>query len=251
MHQIESQEMSSEFYECWQAAGRHLNSQVQDGIQAWLRAHPYPPFLEHLSFRLGNQLFFVRIEDVDGNVAGPGSLRGLQMVASSNNGRACLMPMKKRLGRGWEPQAGGWGLLDAGTKAPIEPLALVTDAKVEMSEGEVHDMAVQVVRGYLEKEGHELMSWQGNPEVDPAIWFIGKSGRPEWVVVRAVRFPGNQAQRPDNWAAIKQSCSRLSNTGHFASVALVSVDQPFKSATEPPVPLWRGHGMHIRFVGLE
>jgi hypothetical protein len=29
------------------------------------------------------------------------------------------------------------------------------------------------------------MSWQGNPSVDPSIWFVGDSG-PEWVVVRAV-----------------------------------------------------------------
>jgi len=30
-----------------------------------------------------------------------------------------------------------------------------------------------VVGTQLEKEGFELMSWQGNPNVDPAIWFIG------------------------------------------------------------------------------
>lgn len=71
MHSIEMQEMTPDFMACWQAAGMHLNSQVDGGIHSWLRAHPYPPVLEHLSFRLGNQLFFVRIEDVSGNVEGP------------------------------------------------------------------------------------------------------------------------------------------------------------------------------------
>jgi hypothetical protein len=27
--------------------------------------------------------------------------------------------------------------------------------------------------------------------------------------------------------------------------------QPFASSEEAPVPLWRGHGMHVRFDGLE
>jgi len=73
MQPIEMQ-MSRAFFGCWQAVGEHLDRQVDSGIRSWLRAHPYPPFLEHLSFRLGNQLFFVRVEDVDGNVEGtPGA----------------------------------------------------------------------------------------------------------------------------------------------------------------------------------
>lgn len=75
MHNIEMQEMSPEFLKCWQAAGMHLDKQVQGGIKTWLRAHPYPPALKHFSFRLGNQLFFVRVEDVDGKVEGPGGMR--------------------------------------------------------------------------------------------------------------------------------------------------------------------------------
>ncbi len=112
-------------------------------------------------------------------------------------------------------------------------------------------MAVQVVRDYLEKQGFELKSWQGNPEVDPSIWFVGKTKRPEWVVVRSAKFPSNNAARPSNWQAIAAGCAKLSTTGHFASVAVVSVDHPFESGDEAPVPLWRGHGMHVRFTGLE
>lgn len=43
MHDIEMQEMSQEFLKCWQAAGMHLNQQVDGEIQSWLRAHPYRP----------------------------------------------------------------------------------------------------------------------------------------------------------------------------------------------------------------
>ncbi len=252
MHNIEMHEMTEAFFPCWTAAGIHLSKQVDGGIQSWLRAHPYPPFLEHLSFRLGNQLFFVRIEDVDGKAQGPGTLRGLAAAARDANGHACILPMKKKLfGGSWVADMPGWGLLNAETRKPINPVSLVTEEKIEMTPWEVHDMAVQVVRDYLQKEGFELMSWQGNPEVDPSIWFVGKTRRPEWVVVRSAKFPASNADRPTNWAAIADGCARLSTTGHFASVAVVSVNQAFASSEEAPVPLWRGHGMHVRFDGLE
>jgi hypothetical protein len=120
MHNIEMQEMSPEFLKCWQAAGMHLDKQVQGGIKTWLRAHPYPPVLEHLSFRLGNQLFFVRVEDVDGKVDGPGSMRGLNSIAEGCQGHACLMPMKKKIfGGGWVADASGWGLLAACRTYPV------------------------------------------------------------------------------------------------------------------------------------
>lgn len=252
MHEIEMQEMSEEFFPLWQAAGMHLNKQVDGGIRSWLRAHPYPPVLEHLSFRLGNQLFVIRIEDASGKIQGPGSLHGLLTVAHDSGAHACVMPMRRSLmSRTWEPDSGGWGLLDARTRAPINPVLMVTDEKIEMTRWELQDMAVQVVREQLEKSGAKLMSWQGNPDVDPSIWCVGKSGKPEWVVVRATRYPANRAERPATWAEIAHSCQRMSSVGHFASVAVASKEQPFASDQEPPVPLWRGHGLHVRFDGLE
>ena len=252
MYEIEPQEASPDFLKCWQAAGVHLDKQVDGGIKSWLRSHPYPPFLEHLSFRLGNQLFFVRIEDVDGKVEAPGSLRGLMSIADGCQGHPCIMPMKKRfLGGGWIPDAAGWGLLDARTKSTINPVDLVSDEKVEMTQWELQDFSVQVVRDQIEKSGYQLMSWQGNPAVDPSIWFVGESKRPEWVVVRFTKFPDNQARMPDNWDDIAAGCARMGPLGHFASVALVSVDQPFASENEAPLPLLRGHGMYANYQGLQ
>ena len=252
MYDIEMQKMSPEFFNCWKTAGLHLNNQVHGGIQSWLRAHPYPPFLEHLSFRLGNQLFFIRIADINGKVRGPGSLRGLLIFAESNNGHPCLLLMKKNLiNDAWIPDRNGWGLIDAITKKPVDPVSLVTDEKIEMTPWEIQAMAVQVVRDYQEKQGYKLMSWQGNPEVDPAIWFIGDSKEPEWIMVRGIKFPAKQALRPENWQAIVEKCACLSRIGHFASVAIVSAEQPFQSQNEPAVPLWRGLPMHVRFTGLE
>jgi len=248
MHAIEMQTISQEFARCWQAAGRHLNGRVQGSIHFWLKANLTPPFLEHLSFRLGNQLFFIRIADVARRLSVPGSLGGLLMIAEGCNGRACLMPMRLRAGA-WSPATPGWGLVEARTGGLIDPVALVSDARIEMTDWELQDFAVQIVRQQLEAEGRRLMSWQGNPAVDPSLWYVGDDG-PEWVVVRAARYPEKRAVPPANWSAIADQCAALGKRGNFASVAVASADDSFDPAA-PATPLWRGHELVVRYHGLE
>ena len=252
MYEIETQEMTDEFFSCWKAAANHLNNQVDHGIQSWLRAHPNPPFLEHLSFRLGNQLFFVRVEDVNGNINGPGNFHGLLAVAKMANGLACILPMRKKLySNAWVTDMPGWGLVDAETNNAVDPVALVSDEKILMTSWEIHDLAVQVVRDYLDEQGFQLMSWQGNPKVDPSIWFVGNTKEPEWVVVRSSKFPPSKVGRPSNWVEISENCSKISATGHFAAVVVSSMNQPLQSNDESPLPLWRGYGVYVNFEGLK
>jgi hypothetical protein len=248
MHDIEMHEASPEFAQCFQAAGRHLLTQAQGVELSWLKADLRPPFLEHLSFRIGNQLFFIRLEEVGRQLATPGGPQGLTSIADGCNGHACLMEMRYTT-HGWRPENPGWGLTDIKTGRSINPAELVSDEKIEMTDWELHDFAVQQVRHFaVEKEGKQLMSFCGNPGVDPSIWFIGENG-PEWIVVRAVRFPENKAAIPDNINNIASSCCKLSNVGHFASVAFAGAYSKYDP--ENPEPLWRGYGMHANFSGLQ
>ncbi len=115
---------------------------------------------------------------------------------------------------------------------------------------EVHDAAVQVVRDHLTKAGKKLMSWTGDPRIDPAIWFVGDSG-PEWVIARVVRYPALIASPPADWARIAECCASHGKVGYFASVSLASAEDAFDpDHIIPPVPLWRGHAMVVRFEGL-
>ena len=209
MHDIEMHRVSEEFARRWQAAGRHIQTQVQGPLHSWLKVNLNPPFLEHFSFRLGNQLFFIRIEDLDGKLEVPGSRNGLQTIAEGCRGHACLMPMRYRAGL-WAPDAPGWGLLDAQKGTSIEPVALVSDERIEMTDWELQDFAIQIVRDHLEKAGRKLMSWTSHPEVNPSIWFVGDNG-PEWIVVRAVRYPKKEAHPPAKWQQIAERCARLGN----------------------------------------
>ena len=92
-----------------------------------------------------------------------------------------------------------------------------------MTDWELQDIAVQIVRQQLEKTGCELMSWQSNPAVDPSIWFVGNDG-PEWVIVSFVRYPENQASAPKNWRSVAENCSKLSKRGNFASVGFACME---------------------------
>lgn len=250
MHEIEIARMSENFAPIWQAAGRHLNRQGGDGGLAWLKREPVPPFLEHLSFRIGNQLFFIQVEDVSRGTQGPGTVGGLLMVADGCKGHACLLPMRQAAGS-WTPALPGWGLLDARSGAAVDPVALVTDERIEMTDWELHDFAVSVVRGHVMNDlRRPLMSFSSNPSVDPSLWFIGSHG-PEWAIVRAARYPTFEAPLPGNVREIANGCSKLSRTGHFASVSVANADDDFDpDGGSPVLPLWRGHAMFIRFEGL-
>ena len=252
MHDIHMAEVNEEFSRCWQAAGVHIQNQAQGPLQSWLRAHLNPPFLEHLSFRLGNQLFFIQIQDVDDILEMPGHLGGLLSIAYGCNGHACLMPMQKISGE-WRCVGPGWGLIDARTEITVNPVALISNESIEMTDWELQDFAVQVVRDQLVKDGRQLMSWQGNPNVDPSIWFVGDNG-PEWVVVRAARWPERDAAVPENIAQIAANCLATGKTGHFAVVRATNSNDPFDPQAKLSgnyIPLMRGEGISVGYTGLK
>ena len=87
-NQEEPIKVTDDFKQCWQSAGRHLQSQVEGGL-TWMRASLDEPFMEHLSFRLGNQLFFVRVIDVDNELKVPGTDENLIKIAKGCKGHAC------------------------------------------------------------------------------------------------------------------------------------------------------------------
>ncbi len=250
MYEIEQGELPKEFTLAWQCAGRHIQKMGQEGVQ-WLRASLNPPIAEHLSFRLGNQLIFVYV-DVEA-LPLVGKRKDLFLrVSNEATAIPCILKMEHRLGT-YEPIYSGWGLIDAITGKAVNPTNLVSNDFIEMSDWELHDFAIQVVRSHLEKDGKKVFSFQSSRHIDPSIWFEDKNGAC-WVVVRASRYPKKKADYPVNIKDIKQSCSKMSNVGFFASVTVANSDDPFDPKAENNgnfLPLYRGHGMTIRFDGIE
>ena len=252
MIDIDMQSPTDEFAACWAAAGRHIQSRHPGPQLRWLKARLEPPFLEHLSFALGNQLFFVRLEGRRGvlrkDLVVPGSREGVKYIADACRGHACLMPMRW-VDEAWRPEATGWGLVELGSGQQVDPSTMATSESVAMSDWEVHDFAVQVVRSSLENEGRSIMSSQGNPDVDPSLWFVGDEG-PEAVVVRAVQAPVRTASRPKNAQELHARCAQLAKRTHFASVSIASAETDW-AAPESTHPLNRGEAMHTHYAGLE
>jgi hypothetical protein len=133
----------------------------------------------------------------------------------------------------------------------MNPLSYVTDEKIVMTDWELQDFAVQITKDYIvEQLGGDLMSSNSDPDVNPSIWFEGKDG-PEWVVVRAVRYPAKAAALPDNLSDIAKSCSRLSEKGHFASFQVANAESSAEyDDADNFLPLWRGHKLQAVFDGL-
>jgi hypothetical protein len=155
----------------------------------------------------------------------------------------------RRTSESWAPVEPFWGLMDARTNGRVDPPAVVSAELIEMTDWELQDLAVQVVRRVLSSEGKQILSWQSNPAVDPSIWFVSEHGR-EWAVVRAMRYPSLDAPRPGHWSGIVTRCAAHAVGGYFASVGAANAADAFAPDLVAPIPLWRGHQMRIRYAGL-
>jgi len=248
MYHVEQAEPTDDFKQAWRAAGRHIKNQADSGFN-WLRANLNPPMAEHLSFRIGNQIFFVFVEAAEFNYEVDGKL--FETVCKEANAIPCLMPMSKSLGQ-WQPQNQGWGVINTASNRAINPLDSVSNELIEMTDWELHDFAIQIVCSALQKDGKNIFSKQPSRAIDPSIWFEDESGS-HYVVVRAARYPNSDIAQPKNIADIKNSCLKMSRSGFFASVILANSENPFDPNSKSNgnyLPLYRGHGIFPTYRGL-
>ena len=245
MYEIKMHQVSDDFKSCWHTAMMHLETRGREVIK-WLKSDLVPPFLDHISFRIGNQLFFIRLEDKDNNLDTPSNPDGLKMIADGCDGIACHMPMIRK-GINWEVDASDWGLINPKTKELINPYDIVTNENIIMTDWEIQDFAVQVVRNYIkDKLGFKIFSSQGNPSVHPSLWFKGKE-KDECVIVGSARFGGYIPELPTNIDDIIKTVSNVTDKVHFASVCFY---HPKQKNNNDVLPLYRGHGTAIKFNGL-
>ena len=134
MYEVKQSPPSDEFKKAWSAAGRHIQNQADVGL-SWLRATLNPPMAEHLSFRIGNQIFFVFVEAAEFDYQSGADL--FNKVCDAANAIPCIMPMEKTINT-WRPSLAGWGLRHAGSGKLLNPLDYVTDELIEMKIGRAH-----------------------------------------------------------------------------------------------------------------
>jgi len=248
MHRIEQPEPTEEFKQAFDAARRHIQNQVDIGLN-WLKNTLYLPMAEHLSFRIGNQIFFVFVEAAEFNYNSYSRL--FDMVCQEANAIPCLMPMSKSLGK-WKPNNAGWAFIHAESKKAINPPDFVSNELIEMTDWELHDMAIQVVCAGLEEEDKKIFSKRPDRNIDPSIWFQDETG-PHYVVVRAAKPPETKILPPENIDDIKLICLKDSNSGFFAPVILASREEAFDPKARSNgnfFPLYRGFAMYAKYPGI-
>jgi len=247
MNDIYMEDPTQDYLDIWAAAGKHLTAIAQDSI-SWIKSDPKPPFLEHLSFWLGYQIFFLQITDVDDAIDLPGNPDGLFAIADGYKSKACILPMKK-IGLEWRPALPDWGLVDMHTGKPFNPVDLISDEKIEMTPWELQDFAVQVVRIYLTEQGFEIMSFNSHPGVNPSIWFV-RDKTPEWVIVNYALFPAMEIIPSKIIDELLAAPSLVTNPGNKANVFIASSAE-MTNESGMPIPPYRGHALSVRFEGLE
>ena len=223
-YEIQPFELTPDFISCWNSSGRHLDLRRKDAGASWLRAD-LPPFREHFSIALGNQLVFIQIMDADAQNNGWVQEKRLNMAVADANGIGCLMPMR-RTGEDWQPVEMGWGLVDFRTRKAINPFDFVTDEPIEMTPWEIHDVGVQAVRGHLSSNGWTIASWQTDLNVDPSV-FAHKDGYFCGFVVRTSNKGPDIGERPENAAKITEQMHAQGWGAKFVGLKVAADDDLF------------------------
>jgi hypothetical protein len=203
---------------------------------------------EHLSFRIGNQLFFVFIEVPGVMLFDDRAQRLLSMVADEAKGIPCLLRVRKTSG-GYAVANPGWGLVHACTGRPVNPPALVSDELIEMTDWEIHDLAVQVVRATLTAEGKNVLLWQPSPHINPSLWLLDGDQR-QYVIVKGSRWPSPKATPTPDHRELAKALRETGNAGHFASVGVANAEDTCRDA-DHALPLYRGHSLKISHQGFD
>ncbi|MDR2461207.1 MAG: hypothetical protein LBE38_10610 [Deltaproteobacteria bacterium] len=245
LEKIALDEITKEFKACWSCAVAYVK-RLGDKDLSWFKANLYSPLFEHFSFRLGNQLFFVRLEDKEGRLLVPGTLERLFTISEACHGHALIMPMRS-IGGIWLPSEPGWGLLDARTYEPVNPKNLVTTEQIPYTDWELHDMAVHTIA--LSLPGKKLLSFSNHPSISPSIWYEGDSGT-EWVIVRYAKHPELDAVPPGNWEDVCESCYKRSMGLGFFGVVVFAERSLATGVPTAQKELYRGGNIIYRINPL-
>ena len=135
------------------------------------------------------------------------------------------------------------------TGAPLEETRFDTGTRIEISDWELLDFAIQCVRSQLEKEGYRVRGWTSEPGADAHI-VAHKDHVNTRILVGAARYP---ALEPifdrDRLMAVAEQVLIEGDQLATASVSLAHADEAF--SRDQVLSLYRGEPAIVTFRGLE
>lgn len=252
---------SADFYECYSVARNHVEVQSDGGL-VWQKAWPTSPFLEHLSFSLGNQKFYVCVHDIDGKLEVPPNEDGTVLAAQIFNGFACYIPMQKKNGT-WSVVGDGWSLYSHANRAPeypndpqVNPPDLISDKRILLNDAEFHERAVSC---YLEMLMDKLPDATFHPpqfdkRVQPAIR-IRRPGNNFDEVFSVFAYRSNEEfsendERKSHMVATTAHLMEMGLKHYVVDVKLIS-EKEIVDKTNKYAPLYRLEPYAAMFTRLE
>ena len=267
-YQIDPNKPSEEFLRARHVAGIRLQEMFQQlGGRVdsqhdfrWIKADLTWPSFDHLTFAYENQVFSVLVDLVQnrrGTITSKEVRRCID-ACTENNLVPCIFPVDKR---SLSPLKPGWNLSHPESGAAVVPEDLVDDVKVEMSEWELQNFAIQIVRGHIEKNaGGKILSFCDVMGIDPQVWFEDDQGKRSWVIVR--HFPQLTGEESKDFIGVEKTNPQLAKfDGFFAGVSVASSEPvthdldaktvPLSKRFDGSTPIYRGDGFYVNFKGIE
>ena len=222
--------------------GSTIHNTITHKYLRWIKTEPSYPAFEDFTFSLRNQVFPVlvlRADDRGRLLNPPPRIEALRQESENNNLIPCVFPIRERTGRPFFPDT--WNLINPFTGKRIDPIAISSDDPVEVSDWELRNWSINIVSGYLKKEGLERLSFSDAPGIDPQMWFRDKGGRECWIEVLYSVYPSDGKELTfsyDNWPD-----EVMRHDGYAARVSFAGAEDMSK--------LYRTQPADVNFRGLE
>ncbi len=226
----------------------------------WMKSELTWPSFDHLTFSYGNRVFSVLVDAVS---AGQSSITRQAMdrflaAATENQLVPCVFPVNSET---MSPHSPGWNLFDAVKLTPVDPKSFDMTEKIMMSDWELRNFVIQIVRDSITKDGSsKILSLTDVLGVDPQIWFEDAAGNRAWVIVRHCPVITGNEWKAHTGLEISNP-QLLAYDGYFAAVSLASSAAvlygpdgeiiPLSERFSGMAPIYRGDTFYINFKGLQ
>ncbi len=217
----------------------------------WIKPILCQPIVEHFSFYVGGQAYFIQVIDMDHKIhIDSTATKKMLEVADAYNGYACFMLLKKFNSNNitsWCPVYPNWGLIEIKSGKEIDPYSLVSDHPVLATRWELHQYAIDFVVNHLISTEHNILAIISNPKIMPSIWFENND-QAEWVVVKEYFYPYTSVDNIDDFVKFLRNSASSEYHGYYAEVGIHALNQDlFKEKC----PLYRGDTLNFLFDGLK
>lgn len=257
LYSIDRPDESREYLQAWSMTGKHLQSLFNRYNHllenpyigfCWMRSEIISPTFDSMNFRYKNRAFSILIDFVSEVSSSPTDMqrkrwrqlmshipegaKSLQIsVCESNDMIPCIFPIRED---DMSPLSSDWNLYDTRTGKKINPTDVADDSPRRISEWELLNFGISVVRNHLRDRGYHVLSYTDAPGIMPQLWFEDEHGNKNWVQVIV--------NRP---MEITDLSSTVANEykGYIAGVSILP--------TDGEKVLYRSNPAEIEFKGLQ